>query len=64
MTWVRKDTVSQRGLIGNGWIHEDIPAELVEEANAAARRSIDGEDDDESETAAAGTAAPEAMEED
>ena len=63
MTWVRKDTASQKGLIGNGWIHEEIPAELVEEADTAARRLIDGEEDDESETAA-DAAAPEAMEED
>jgi len=71
MTWVREDQNSgaTKGMIGNGWVHEEVPKTLVDEADTAARKLIEGDDEEEKEenaeadtTTTAPTAEP--MEED
>lgn len=53
MTWVRKDGNgghgATKGMVGNGWIHEEVPKQLLDEADAAARKAIEGDDDEDEE---------------
>jgi len=53
MTWVREDSNgghgATKGMVGSGWIHEEVPKELLDEADAAARKAIEGDDDEEEE---------------
>ncbi|EWC43933.1 proteasome component C1 [Drechslerella stenobrocha 248] len=54
MTWVTRDSgkataavTGSRGMIWNGWVHEDVPRELVEEAAREAKKAIEEDDDEE-----------------
>ncbi|KAF3911122.1 hypothetical protein AA313_de0207130 [Arthrobotrys entomopaga] len=56
MTWVTKDSktanaavTGSRGMIWNGWVHEEVPKELLAEAAREAKKAVEEEDEDEDE---------------
>ncbi|KAK6362707.1 hypothetical protein TWF730_000163 [Orbilia blumenaviensis] len=56
MTWITKDSqtataaaTGSRGMVWNGWVHEDVPRELLEEASREAKKAVEEDDDDEEE---------------
>ncbi|KAK6532013.1 putative proteasome subunit alpha type-7 [Orbilia ellipsospora] len=54
MTWVTKDAktanaavTGSRGMIWNGWVHEEVPKELLEEAAREAKKAVEEEDEED-----------------
>ncbi|EPS35768.1 hypothetical protein H072_10716 [Dactylellina haptotyla CBS 200.50] len=54
MTWITKDSktanaaaTGSRGMIWNGWVHEDVPKDLLEEAAKEAKKAVEEEEDEE-----------------
>ncbi|KAK6343884.1 putative proteasome subunit alpha type-7 [Orbilia brochopaga] len=54
MTWVTRSpakataaATGSKGMIWNGWVHEEVPRELVEEAAREAKKAIEEDDDEE-----------------
>jgi len=56
MTWVRQNSdtadanmTGSKGMIWNGWVHEEVPKELLEEAEKEAKKAVEEDDDDDAE---------------
>jgi 20S proteasome subunit alpha 7 len=52
MTWVRVDKsnvveVTEKGVVKGHGRHEEVPRELVEEAEKAAKKALEGEDEED-----------------
>ncbi|KAJ6260016.1 hypothetical protein Dda_5661 [Drechslerella dactyloides] len=54
MTWVTRSpakataaATGSKGMIWNGWVHEEVPRELVEEAAREAKKALEEDDDEE-----------------
>lgn len=54
MTWVKKGSetataaaTGSSGMIWNGWVHEEVPKDLLEEASKQAKKAIEEDDEDE-----------------